>query len=377
MRKLACIFLAIEGVLLFLYFVDKFEETKNMLLKSEKKVLLQTEQIQHLNGEKTDLLVKSDLIAEDLVRAADQISLLESTVHSKDKIISDLNDRQFALEESLKEQINSIELLGRELTNKELLPSNLRDEGRTLEERLHQVMEKEKALRGELSSKDKTISQLNERVLSYKEDLQRAREIEETLTAKLLANDQIISELQKKARDVDEGSSPVSSHVKRINQNQLGGLEGVEVVVEEFARVIEEDGLSPQQVKKEVESILERGDVRVLNPQNRMSVKGMPYLSICVEASKDTRDYIFYIELSLKEMAVLERDPSKMFTGAALWRKGFLGRKSELNDVLMSVADLVKAFIADFAAANPKMTTKLPPFKEKVAGSNATKESEY
>jgi hypothetical protein len=157
----------------------------------------------------------------------------------------------------------------------------------------------------------------------------------------------------------------VSGQALAIDHKLLEGLGGVEVVIEGFPQVAEQGGLSIDQLKSEVESVLRMENIRILTSEDRTSVQGTPYLSVHVDALKLGKEYAYHIELQLKEIAFLERDSSKISSGAAIWRAAFLGKGYSPQDIFRSTADLAGIFVSDYATANPKMTVRLPAFKEK------------
>jgi hypothetical protein len=353
MKRMVIILLVVVAISLGFYSYDRLAKTKRALLFCETKISSFHEEILQLSQEKSILLAMFNKINVDLKRATQNFSLLEDTIRQKDKRLVDLRESELASKTGLEAQKKTRETLRAELTA-------LKERARTLEEALH---ERGEAINAQLASKEQALFQLKEKSMFLEWDLRKARESVEAL--KMASKRQAVSPQGDRVHSLEGRPRVVSGQALAIDHKLLEGLGGVEVVIEGFPQVAEQGGLSIDQLKSEVESVLRMENIRILTSEDRTSVQGTPYLSVHVDALKLGKEYAYHIELQLKEIAFLERDSSKISSGAAIWRAAFLGKGYSPQDIFRSTADLAGIFVSDYATANPKMTVRLPAFKEK------------
>jgi len=141
------------------------------------------------------------------------------------------------------------------------------------------------------------------------------------------------------------------------NRKTLAGLQGVQVIVEDFSPEAEKYGFNKQQYKTDVELRLRQYGVKVLSEEERLQASGRPCLYINVNSVIEEKIGIATVNIfiQLMEDVLLERNPSISVT-AGIWHKGFTlsVRRQNLDKVRDRVKDKVDEFINDYLAANPK-----------------------
>ncbi len=137
----------------------------------------------------------------------------------------------------------------------------------------------------------------------------------------------------------------------------LKGLEGIEVLVEEF-KPEAEDFITVIQVQSDVESKLRNAGIRVLTKEENEKIQPLrkPYLYIKLTSYKPPtrRDVLpFNVEISLKQKVRLEchSESSDKSFYSATWAKSSVSvvsfrNPSEIRDVINELTDLfIKAYL--------------------------------
>jgi hypothetical protein len=144
----------------------------------------------------------------------------------------------------------------------------------------------------------------------------------------------------------------------QFNRATLAGLTGLDVIVDDMNPNAERDGLAKSALQTDVELRLRHAGIRVLTENESIAAPGSPYLHLRVMAAKnDLRMYGYSIELELKQLVRLDRDPSMRSvatTWGALVGVGIVPAGDLSHVVRERVRDAVDGFINDFLAANPK-----------------------
>jgi len=139
----------------------------------------------------------------------------------------------------------------------------------------------------------------------------------------------------------------------------LRGLSGVTVVIEPLPALVENDGLSQQQLQIEVERQLTAAGIRVLNKEEWRNTPGSPYLYVNVSALKKVYGlYAYSIEVCLNQLVTLSR-AQDIREFAETWETREVGTvgKDRLATVRKSVAMHVQIFIRDYFSVNPRSLT--------------------
>jgi hypothetical protein len=147
------------------------------------------------------------------------------------------------------------------------------------------------------------------------------------------------------------------AHPARDRDN-LKGLQGVGVVIEEIAPDLEKDGVSEAQLQTRVELKLRQAGIRVFTRDERLKAPGYPYLYLVITSVHDPSSpaYAAYMSLQLTELVKLTHDRSMPFASATIWQQGrvaLVGTK-RLRMIYETVDDLMDVFVNDCLAANPK-----------------------
>jgi len=140
------------------------------------------------------------------------------------------------------------------------------------------------------------------------------------------------------------------------DNKSLKGLTAVSVTVDPIDPDIEREGLSRNQIQKEVEVRLKTGGIKVLAPAESPATPGQPRLYISVNAMKgSTSIYSYSIEISLQQRVTLERDPQVSVMGST-WTTGSVGfvGAAKIGGIIVKITDLVGDFLEAWRSANLK-----------------------
>jgi len=140
-------------------------------------------------------------------------------------------------------------------------------------------------------------------------------------------------------------------------RSSLYGLPGVYVLVESLNLDLEKDGLTKDQLRKEVEGQLRNAGVRVLTREEKFKTEGNPQLYVNVNLLKSSSPfaYAYSVEISLEQEVALVRKPNRR-TVATTWSQGSVGivGVANLRAIRETVKGRVDHFIHDYWAANSK-----------------------
>ncbi|MGB9700223.1 MAG: hypothetical protein ACPL5I_12660 [Thermodesulfobacteriota bacterium] len=144
----------------------------------------------------------------------------------------------------------------------------------------------------------------------------------------------------------------------------LQGLKGVEVIVEELKAELEDYNLSPIQIQKEVETLLQNSGVQVLSREDNEKKQPFrkPYLHIKVNSFKLPlkKPYFAYcIEIALNQQVKLLGNEviKKTYLFSPTWYKSELGAEvgKDVPRIIEVIKKLIEKFINDYKAANPNL----------------------
>ena len=154
--------------------------------------------------------------------------------------------------------------------------------------------------------------------------------------------------VKEKEKEASDDSSERSS---------LYGLPGVYVLVESLNLDVEKDGLTKNQLRKEVESQLRNAGIKVLTREEKFKTAGNPqlYVNINLLRSSSPFAYAYSVEISLEQEVSLVRKPN-MRTAATTWSQGSVGIVgiANLRAIRETVRGRVDHFIHDYFAANSR-----------------------
>ncbi len=153
-------------------------------------------------------------------------------------------------------------------------------------------------------------------------------------------------------------ASSLSAVNGKSNRATLRGLGGVGVLVEQLPGEVEAEGLTRNQLQKEVESRLRSAGIKVLTREECQKTPGEPYLyiNINVNIAKTESDvYPYSIDAVLIQKVSLLRNPN-LTTYAVTWSSGGVGSiaKEILGQLAGNVEGIVDLFIKAFLSENPK-----------------------
>jgi hypothetical protein len=148
---------------------------------------------------------------------------------------------------------------------------------------------------------------------------------------------------------------PGVSHALTIKQKALIGLKGIGIDIVETSPEVKRLGLTPAQIKTDVELRLRKAGIKVLTDKERQETPGFPFLQVTVTTmvSQDSALLVFSIAVDLIEWVMLARGGE---TWGQIWHTSSTGKGgvNHIRNLRESVGDKVDEFINDYLAANPK-----------------------
>ena|SRR5262245_22444965 len=138
----------------------------------------------------------------------------------------------------------------------------------------------------------------------------------------------------------------------------LRGLREVSVLVEYLPDDVERDGVSREQLTRDIEGRLRQAGLRVLTISEIASSPGAPYLYVAVYPITGPSANLtgYAIGLTFKQLVHLSRDPSTEFF-ATTWEgpapPSWLSAPRG-SDLRTRISEAVGRFIIDYRTVNPK-----------------------
>jgi len=141
----------------------------------------------------------------------------------------------------------------------------------------------------------------------------------------------------------------------KVTRETLRGLQGVKVVVEPLKWLIEQDGLTTKQLRKDTELKLRLAGIRAVSSEESPALPGNPslYVNANVLKHKALNRYIFNIMVELSQDVSLNRTP-KVKATAATWSVSVTGFTADVSTVRDQLKELVDAFVNAYLSVNPK-----------------------
>ena len=148
------------------------------------------------------------------------------------------------------------------------------------------------------------------------------------------------------------------AQTREQQRESLRGLQGVEVVVEEIKPDAQEDGVSQEYIRTDVERILRSKGIRVLTHAERSALSSEPYLHISVGTDKQASGhYSFTVRVEVYQ-AVSLAHRSQHSMPAPTWftpvKLRTVGQQNVRLWISNSIEPLVREFASDFLAVNPR-----------------------
>lgn len=131
------------------------------------------------------------------------------------------------------------------------------------------------------------------------------------------------------------------------SDQSLKGIKQVHVLVEKIVNPPER--LTEDQVRTDVELKLRTAGVTVL-PDGSGDLTAYVYVRI----GTDRVSGVFTVDVELKQLTRLERDPSSGLYYAATWNTGSFGLLHSAREIRDALADQIDVFVNAWLAANPK-----------------------
>lgn len=137
----------------------------------------------------------------------------------------------------------------------------------------------------------------------------------------------------------------------------LKGAPGVFVLVEPLEKDTEQDGLTTDAVKTDVELKLRQSGITVLTKAIQPhSFTPTLYININAMKSRSLPLYAYGVNIAYQEDVILRRNIKKTVVGTPVWQIGMVGMvpQNNLKEVRESTKDLVDRFCNAYLTANPK-----------------------
>lgn len=149
---------------------------------------------------------------------------------------------------------------------------------------------------------------------------------------------------------------PSVSHALTDDQKALVGLKGVMATLEDLDPEVERLGLTPDQLKTDIELRLRKAGIRVLTEKEWLRTSGKPWFHISITTLYSAIGpgiWSITINAKLNELVTLARG-FQVF--GAIWDKNLTGTvaTAKVPQMRNKVGDVVDKFINDYLAANPK-----------------------
>ncbi|HMS85723.1 MAG TPA: DUF4136 domain-containing protein [Nitrospira sp.] len=139
------------------------------------------------------------------------------------------------------------------------------------------------------------------------------------------------------------------------SRESLRGMFGLGVTIEEVSPDASADGLSQEAIRSSVEQTLRSKGIRLLTERTRSG--SAPYLYVNVNTLKEELGlYAYTVTVDLKQLVGLPSMKNKKTWGTT-WSASVLGmvRQESVNQIIPdAVEPLIKDFVDDFLAANPR-----------------------
>ncbi|MDH4153287.1 MAG: DUF4136 domain-containing protein [Nitrospira sp.] len=151
------------------------------------------------------------------------------------------------------------------------------------------------------------------------------------------------------------GNSGVVNALDSGSRESLRGLFGLGLVIEDVSPDASADGLSQETLRSTIEQALRSKGIRLLTERTRSG--SSPYLYVNVNTLKEELGlYAYTVTVDLKQLVGLLSIKNKKTWGTT-WSASVIGmvRQENVNQIIAdAVEPLIKDFVDDFLAANPR-----------------------
>ena len=105
-----------------------------------------------------------------------------------------------------------------------------------------------------------------------------------------------------------------------MGRQSLKDLPGVYLIVEELDEIIEENGLSRNEIESDVKKKLQKADIEILSEKEMQKTPGMPWLYVSIGSGTLNRNLLVYtINMELVQSVMLVRDAG-ILCNASTWK---------------------------------------------------------
>jgi len=140
-----------------------------------------------------------------------------------------------------------------------------------------------------------------------------------------------------------------------IDRATLHGIRSVYVTVSGLSPKIQRDGLTPEEIQRDVKQKLGTAGIKVLTRERFMNSRGAPWLRLHVNMTKmdSIHAYSAYISIECLQAVHLVRDPS-IVTVVSTWSKTGLATISHLGEVRAFIDKGLEEFLNACSSAKRK-----------------------
>ncbi|MBH0207964.1 MAG: hypothetical protein HP495_05510 [Nitrospira sp.] len=151
------------------------------------------------------------------------------------------------------------------------------------------------------------------------------------------------------------GNIGIANALDSGSRDSLRGMCGLGLVIEEVSPDVSAHGLSQEAIRSAVEQALRTKGIRLLTERTRSG--SSPYLYVSVNTLKEELGlYAYSVTVDLKQFVGLLSMKNKKTWGTT-WSTSVIGmvRQENVSQIIAdAVEPLIKDFVDDFLAANPR-----------------------
>jgi hypothetical protein len=153
------------------------------------------------------------------------------------------------------------------------------------------------------------------------------------------------------------GTAPAArAQARDLEDTSMRGLPGIYVFVDKLPQDLKPDGVLDVELESQVELLLKKAGIKILERPDALSLRGKPFLYFQVRGSKlrDQAAYAILVIGSLVQRVILERDPSLTGFSRTWMISSFnsAGEQDLKRQIEASVTQVAEQFVKAYLSAN-------------------------
>ncbi len=114
----------------------------------------------------------------------------------------------------------------------------------------------------------------------------------------------------------------------------LKNITGYQVTVKIAGSKLKKEGLSREQIQKDIEDKIKAAGITLLTPAERSREPGRPLLKVIITGFqlREVKKFVYNIDIKAYQDVILKRDPETIIS-APTWSKRLAGTTSSLEDI--------------------------------------------